>query len=482
MNCKGTSVKSNCPGDKNFQCCIPAVTPKTTTTKKTITSIVTNITSSESVIPSDETIPSDNAVPTDVTTLSEETNPSENTTPSENISPSEESNVPESTVTPSQDSMKITRLKLNGVVNPFGFDFKKLIASWNVEDTKASTLKNGLLEVASDENFKDIIYKKDSADLDQVGEVIDIKLTPRTRYFWRVTITGDNGETATSDTQFFETGKMDEPWTGKWIAAEKGADYHPIFSKTLQLKKEPVKARLYVSCLGVFEAHLDGVKIGDEILTPYINDYVTGMQIIAFDVIDKLKVDSTLDIQVAKGWYMSKFAIDGGYDFGDQMKAIAELHVSYEDGTEEVIGTDASWKVLKSDVTESGIYYGEDLDRTAGTPEMGAAVEVENEHVLLDRYSLPVKVMEILPAKEIITTPKGETVIDFGQNHAGIMEFDVIDFPEGTVITVDCGEVLQEDNFYNENYRTARSRFVYTSDGRSETIHPKIYFLWLSLH
>jgi len=192
---------------------------------------------------------------------------------------------------------------------------------------------------------------------------------------------------------------MDEPWTGKWIAAEEGANYHPIFSKTLQLKQEPVKARLYVSCLGVFEAHLDGEKIGDEMLTPYINDYVTGMQIIAFDVMNKLKVDSTLDIQVAKGWYMSKFAIDGGYDFGDRMEAIAELHVSYEDGTEEVIGTDSSWKVLKSDVTESGIYYGEDLDRTAGTPEMGAAVEVTDEHVLLDRYSLPVKVMEVPPCQ-----------------------------------------------------------------------------------
>jgi len=55
------------------------------------------------------------------------------------------------------------------------------------------------------------------------------------------------------------------------------------------------------------------------------------------------------------------------------------------------------------------------------------------------------------------------------------MEFDA-DFPEGTVITVDCGEVLQEGNFYNENYRTARSRFVYTSDGRKETIHPRFTF------
>ena len=146
--------------------------------------------------------------------------------------------------------MRITRTKLNGVVNPIGYDFRNIIASWNVEDTKALTLKNGVLEVANDIAFTDIIFKKESEDLDQTGEVIDIKLAPRTRYFWRVTITGNNGECATSNVQFFETGKMDEPWTGKWIAAAEGETFHPVFSKELKLKDQVKDARLYVSCLG----------------------------------------------------------------------------------------------------------------------------------------------------------------------------------------------------------------------------------------
>ncbi len=371
--------------------------------------------------------------------------------------------------------MKITRLKINGVVNPLGFIYEKIIASWNVEETEAKSLKNGVLEVASDIAFTNILYKKESEELDQTGEVIEVELSPRTRYFWRVTITGDNGDCATSEVQFFETGKMNEEWSGKWIAAPKGEKCHPIFRKKISIKSKIAKARLYVSCLGVFEAYINEKKIGNEILTPYINDYETGMQIIAFDVTEQLEGDSTLDIQVAKGWYMSNFGLEGGHNFGETMSAIAELHVEYEDGTSEVIGTDSSWTVLKSDVTESGIYYGEDLDRTAGTPEIGNAIEVEAERALLDRYSIPVVVKEVLKAKEIIKTPAGETVIDFGQNHAGVMEIDV-DFPEGTAITIDCGEVLQEGNFYNENYRTARSRFVYTSDGRKETIHPRFTF------
>ena len=371
--------------------------------------------------------------------------------------------------------MKITRVKLNGIVNPIGYDFRTLLVSWNVEDTEASTLKNGVLEVADDIAFTNIVYKKEGADLDQTGEEIQIELAPRKRYYFRVSITGDNGESAVSEIQYFETGKMDEPWTGKWIAAAEKEDFHPVFSKELNLKNQIKSARLYVSCLGVFEAYLDGEKVGNEILTPYINDYETGMQIITFDVSEQLKPSSKLDIQVAKGWYMSNFGLDGGYNYGDRMEAIAELHVTYEDGTTEVVGTDSTWQVAASDVTESGIYYGEDLDRTAGITPKGNAVEVTGERKLLDRYSIPVVVKEVIPAKEIIKTPAGETVIDFGQNHCGVMEFDA-DFEAGTVITINCGEVLQQGNFYNENYREARSSFVYTSDGRKETVHPRFTF------
>lgn len=371
--------------------------------------------------------------------------------------------------------MRITRTKINGIENPLGFSFEKVIATWNVEKTISKALTEGLLEVSTSKDFKQIVYKKRSKSLDQTGEVIDIALLPCTRYYWRVTITGDKGDKATSDIQWFETGKMGEKWTGKWIAAPKGKNFHPVFSKKLDLKVKPAKARLYVSCLGVFEAYLDGQKIGNEILTPYINDYETGMQIITFDVTDQLKAGSDISIDVAKGWYMSNFGLEGGHNFGDRMAAIAELHVFYEDGTKEIIGTDKTWTVSKSDVSESGIYYGEDIDRTLGITSVGKACEIDTDKKLLDRYSIPVVVKEVLKPKEILHTKAGETVVDFGQNHAGVMELDV-KLPKGTKIEIDCGEILQEGNFFNQNYRTARSRFVYISDGRKETVHPRFTF------
>lgn len=377
--------------------------------------------------------------------------------------------------------MKITSTKLNGIVNPLGYGYDKLIASWKVVDTSAKSQVGGRLIVARDEDFSDILFTAEGEKLDSLGTVIDITLSPRSRYFWKVEIEGDNGEKASSDTCFFETGKIDEKFAGKWIAAEENAKYHPTFTKAISLKGEVRKARLYVSCVGVFEAYFDGKKIGDEILTPYINDYDTAMQIIAFDVTKDITSAKELEILVGNGWYRSHYGLEGGYNFGDTLAAIGELRIEYTDGSEDVIGTDDSWSVYASDITESGIYYGEDLDRTTGG-RVGSNVStktnarvIDAPRAIVDRYSIPVVVKEVLKAKEIIKTPAGETVIDFGQNHAGVMEFEA-DFKAGTVITIDCGEVLQNGNFYNDNYRTARSRFVYTSDGTKETVHPRFTF------
>lgn len=89
----------------------------------------------------------------------------------------------------------------------------------------------------------------------------------------------------------------------------------------------------------------------------------------------------------------------------------------------------------------------------------------------MERYSIPVCVKEELTPIQMIRTPAGETVVDMGQNHAGYMEFEA-DFPAGTKVVFECGEVLQEGNFYHDNYRDAQSAFTYISDGRRETVRP----------
>ena len=379
--------------------------------------------------------------------------------------------------------MKIVSAKINGITNPLGYDFAQLVASWKVTDTQAAVQDSARLEVALDEAFSDVL-KSVEGNIDSTGTLIEgLRLKPRTRYYWRVSVVGDNKETAVSGPAWFETGKVDEVWTGKWITS--GFDEHPVFEKEITIDEEVTSARAYICGLGLFEAYIDGEKLGEEYLTPYLNDYETGCQVICFDITDKLAENAEkaalLQIALGKGWYMSDFGLNGGYNYGDKMCLVAEVHIDYADGSHQVIGTDTDWLCGKSDVSESGIYYGEDLDRRSGNrigrrlKEAAPAALAEAPGRLLDRYSLPVVSKEILYPKEIIRTPKGETVIDFGQNHAGIMEFEA-DFPKKTIITIDCGEVLQDGCFYNENYRTARSRFVYISDGIRETARPHFTF------
>ena len=113
--------------------------------------------------------------------------------------------------------MKITNVRINGIENPVGFAYDYLLCSWNVEEAKGKKQINAIIEVSDSEDFSDILYKKEAADLKQNGEKLEVELKPRTTYYYRVTVFTDGGECATSETALFETGKLEEPWIGKWI-------------------------------------------------------------------------------------------------------------------------------------------------------------------------------------------------------------------------------------------------------------------------
>lgn len=389
-------------------------------------------------------------------------------------------------------NLKITNARINGIENPIGFTYDYLLCSWNVEEAQGKKQKNVLIEVSESKDFEEILYKKEAADLKQNGEKLDVELKPRTTYYYRVTVTTDAGECVTSDIATFETGKMDEVWTGKWIAPAKEDTFHPVLEKTFAVEKEVKRARLYMTGVGMFEAYLDGEKVGEEYLTPYINDYESGIQVLTFPMEESLKEEKeyTLSVLLGKGWYMSQFGLDlKENNYGSRMAAIGELHLEYEDGTEELIATDESWSYYGSDIEDSGIYFGEILNRQLwdGKENEKKPVEVlehpeeqtetrnlSTEH-LLDRLSIPVVEKETIAVQDIIYTPAEEIVLDMGQNFAGFLEFKA-NFPKGTKVVLDFGEILQQGNFYNKNYRDAKSQFVYISDGREEVVRPHFTF------
>ena len=383
--------------------------------------------------------------------------------------------------------MKITDIKINGFVNPLGACLDPVLLSWKVTETASKKASAVRIDVAMDEEFENVIWTKEDADLRSIGEKIDISPAPETAYYVRVAVTGDAGDSA-EGLATFETGKMNTAWIGRWIAADKADTCHPIFRKQVEVKKTVRYARLYATGVGMFEAYVNGEKLGNEYLLPGVTNYESTLQVITFPV-ELAEGENTLELLAGKGWYMGEFGLDHGVNhFGDRMAVLAELVITYEDGTSERIGTDGSWTYVPSDIVDSGIYLGEIIDRTlneADAPEKPVCV-IENPEAeegtknlafshLADRLSPPIVVKEYLDVKEIITTPAGETVLDFGQNFAGFMEFDA-DFAKGTKIEIRCGEILIGGNFYNENLRGAKAELVYISGGEKETVRPHFTF------
>lgn len=396
--------------------------------------------------------------------------------------------------------MKVTDVRINGIKNPVGFSYPTVKCSWKVTEAKSKRQINAKIVVAKDVNFSEIVYEKEGRELSSIGEVLEISLKPRTRYYVSVEVNGEEEETAKSAVAYFETGKMNEEWKADFIGMQAEDAYHPIFYKSFASEKCVQSARIYVTGLGLYEAYLNGQKIGEDYLAPFCNDYREGIQYQTYDVTEMLSEENCFEIMMGNGWYKGRLGYDGDVAYyGNRFWAIAELHIIYEDGTSEVIKTDDSWMYRGSDIEMSDIYDGECYNRMlwdgkenpaksvlalteeacAKLREQGKAtgkeVRLPEKRLLMERYSLPVIVKQELAVKEVIHTPAGETVLDMGQNFTGYMEFTA-ELPKGTKVVLDFGEILQQGNFYNENYRSAKAQFIYVSKGVCEVVRPHFTF------
>ena len=367
--------------------------------------------------------------------------------------------------------LKIKDILVNHYTKPLGYDLDNhLRIEFSAEASQISS--NIQKRITIDANKP--IFDSQWQQYDNNYFDFELELKPRTRY--DVTVWLKSNDTQTSAKSFFETGKMNETFTAEWIGNKEKDIQNTLLKNKFTLPKKVVNARLYISGLGVYEAYLNKQKIGDEFLAPGVTAYDKLIQIQTYDVTAMLaeKTQQELLISLGDGWYKGNFGFNGGKGciYGDQQMAIAELHIAYDDGSSQVINTDTSWKTTAGKITKSAIYYGEDFDATKKITNWQPAIVLHHaKETLHDRLSLPLKVKEYLPVKEIIHTPKGETVLDFGQNQAGWPEFYNHE-SAGKEIELQMGEILQDGNFYRDNLREARAAFHYISNGEKEWIRP----------
>lgn len=208
--------------------------------------------------------------------------------------------------------MELYDVKINGITNPVGFAFPWVKCSWKVrgtEDTRAARVK---ITVAEDAAMEHPVKELEGEALPSIGTELKLDLKPRTRYYVAVEVWGNGGDHGKSDVCFFETGKLDEPWEADFIGTQEEEDtVHPVFAKSFQVREKVSRACIYVTGLGLYEAYLNGGKIGNDYLAPFCNDYNKAVQYQTYDVTDMLSEDNTLSILTGNGWYKGRLGYDG---------------------------------------------------------------------------------------------------------------------------------------------------------------------------
>ncbi|MCR5458770.1 MAG: glycoside hydrolase family 78 protein [Acetatifactor sp.] len=253
----------------------------------------------------------------------------------------------------------------------------------------------------------------------------------------------------------------------------------PVFRKTFSLPKPVKSATLEVTCAGVYEATLNGRRVGEFILAPGWTEYSKRLQVQSYDVTGQLLEDNVLDVCVGNGWFRRTNAPWTGTSNPDEFlpaMLIAALCVIYSDGSEEVIVTDETWQASESTITLSGIFIGEDVDATKELVFEAAEVTDYTKDILIQQEGPQVREQEVIWPCKSFRTPKNEWVIDFGQNLTGYMSFEM-DARAGERLSLSTAEVLdKEGNFYTANYRSARSQLHYVCREGHQSYKPKLTF------
>ena len=146
--------------------------------------------------------------------------------------------------------MKITAVKINGMPHPMGYAFSNVTASWRVEDAMSARQKESTVRIALDADMCEVICEK-TGRLPSAGVAMDVALKPRTTYYVQISVTGERGDGAVSETTSFDTGKMEEPWEAKWIGTSLDCDFHPLLATAFAAKRNVRRARLYITGVGL---------------------------------------------------------------------------------------------------------------------------------------------------------------------------------------------------------------------------------------
>lgn len=350
--------------------------------------------------------------------------------------------------------MKAIKLKTERLVNPLGIDIKQPSLSWICQDGITQTAYE--IEAVSDGR---LIWNSGKVSTNKMQVTFGEVLESKQRVSWKVRL-WDEADTVGewSEEAYFEAGILDAAqFVAKWINPELVSDpsIHMPASYLQTTFKAPLgsQARLYITCHGLYEAYLNGLRVGDFVLAPGSDTYNKKLTYQTYDVTELVK-EGKNDVQVilGDGWYRSCSGVDGERNlFGEDIALYFQLEV---DGVPVCI-SDEKWQATQDGpIRENDMQQGEIYDARKERLTSWHEVKVQDFQITHFKGSNSVPVVEQERfAGKIMITPNGETVIDYGQNLAGYVEFTV-DAKEGQTLIMTHGESLDENgDFTIENFQ-----------------------------
>ena len=382
-------------------------------------------------------------------------------------------------------------------INPIGIDVEHPRLSWKVVSDGENIIQTAYEVRVADSptnlNRKsNLIWSSGKVTSDQSVNVEygGPALKSMQRVYWKVRIWDNKGKAmAWSAPSYWETGILDKAlWTASWITMKNEMDVEgskpaQYYRKEFSATKKVRSARVYVTSLGLYELYLNGEKVGEDLFTPGWTSYNKRLQYQTYDVTEMLRQSNALGAVLGDGWYRGNIGWGNqhGY-YGDQLALLVQLVVNYTDGTSETIGSNEDWKVTNGPILESDIYNGEKYDarlEMKGWDGHGyddrdwknVSVLNHSKDILIAPQGVPVRAIEEIKPIQLITTPKGETVFDMGQNMVGWVRLNV-QGNKGDVVVLQFAEVLdKEGNFYTANLRAAKCTDTYILGGEGEAVY-----------
>lgn len=300
-------------------------------------------------------------------------------------------------------------------------------------------------------------------------------LASRQRVEWRVDFRDENGKAAGwSEAATLETGLLaNGDWKARWIRPSQasGLEKEPVgmLRREFEVAKKITSARLHVTARGLFEIRINGTRVGNDHFANGFTSYDKRIDTLTYDVTKHLHGGkNTVQGLLGTGWYAGRlpFKPKARGPFGKDAALLAQLEITYDDGTSDTIVSDGKWEgTFDGPVISSSIYDGEEYDARR-QPANWAPVAVDPDSGTAKLVPKPfpaVRETQTLAVKTITQPQPGRFIFDLGQNMVGWARIE-IPVEKDKTVTLRFAEMLKDDGMlYTENYRSAKSTDTYTA-------------------